>query len=73
MEQLKPILFNVPISLLEQLDFSASELNLTRSELLRRSLRRDLEFVICNEIKRHRETQAQNATHYLEWAKHQSK
>jgi metal-responsive CopG/Arc/MetJ family transcriptional regulator len=51
MKSYKPILINIPLTLLERLDHAATNLNLSRSELLRRSLRRDLIFITDHELK----------------------
>jgi metal-responsive CopG/Arc/MetJ family transcriptional regulator len=51
MKSYKPILINIPLTLLERLDHAAANLNLSRSELLRRSLRRDLTFIIDHELR----------------------
>jgi metal-responsive CopG/Arc/MetJ family transcriptional regulator len=51
MKSYKPILINIPLTLLERLDHAAANLNLSRSELLRRSLRRDLIFITDHELK----------------------
>jgi len=63
----KPILINVPISLLEQLDEAADCLDLSRSELVRRSLHRDLKFVMKHEVEEVVRAREKAETIYSSW------
>lgn len=50
MENYSAILLNVPIELLKRLTKAAAAMEISRSELIRRALRRDVEFVLREEI-----------------------
>ena len=63
----KPILINVPTKLLEQLDKAAGRLDLSRSELVRRSLHRDLKFVVKHEVAEVTKAKGKTAARYAEW------
>ena len=63
----KPILLNLPLSLVEQLDTAAGVLNFTRTDLIRRSLSRDLRFVFLHEVPRARQFKEETATRYAAW------
>jgi metal-responsive CopG/Arc/MetJ family transcriptional regulator len=63
----KPILINVPTKLLQQLDKAAGSLDLSRSELVRRSLHRDLKFVVKHEVEEASRAKAKTATLYDDW------
>ena len=68
MKHHKPILINMPVTLLRQLDHAAANMNLCRSEMLRRSLRRDLSFITKHEL-RHVDEARQNAIKdYSQWS-----
>lgn len=60
----KPILINIPTRLLTQLDKAAKRLDLSRSELIRRSLSRDLKFVIKHEVAEAYKARAKAAAIY---------
>jgi predicted transcriptional regulator len=64
----KAILIRLSRSLVEQLDEAASVLNMTRVDVIRRSLMRDLQFVGSEELKRTRRHQENLEKRYLEWA-----
>ena len=57
-EPFKPILINIPISLLTELDEVAATLSQTRSHLIRRAISRDLQFITKHEISQARTTEA---------------
>jgi metal-responsive CopG/Arc/MetJ family transcriptional regulator len=57
-EPFKPILVNIPISLLNELDEVAITLSQTRSHLIRRAISRDLQFVTKHELSRARTSEA---------------
>lgn len=63
----KPILINMPIALLEQLDNAAEELDLSRSETLRRCLKRDLAFIASRQLRRFNEAKDGTMEDYSTW------
>ena len=63
----KPILINIPIELLHELDKAAQRLDLSRSELVRRSLHRDLQFVIKHQVEEASRAKAKTAARYASW------
>ena len=48
----KAVLLNLPVSLVDQLDQAANVLQLTRTDVIRRSLLRDLQFITNHELGR---------------------
>jgi metal-responsive CopG/Arc/MetJ family transcriptional regulator len=60
----KPVLINIPTALLQQLDRAAERLELSRSELVRRSLERDLKFVVKHEVAEMTKAKAKTAALY---------
>src|SRR5262249_55172006 len=67
-EPYKPVLLNMPITLLERLDNAASALQMNRSDLIRRSLARDLEFLVSNEVALARARENTSQRLYRIWA-----
>lgn len=63
----KPILINIPTGLLQQLDEAANCLDLSRSELVRRSLSRDLRFVVKHEVEEASRAKAKTSALYINW------
>ncbi len=63
----KPILINIPTALLKQLDKAAERLELSRSELVRRSLYRDIKFVLKHEVAEITKAKGKTAARYSEW------
>ncbi len=63
----KPVLINIPTVLLKQLDKAAERLELSRSELVRRSLYRDLKFVVKHEVAEITKAKGKTAARYAEW------
>lgn len=63
----KPVLINIPINLLQQLDKAAEHLDLSRSELVRRSLHRDVKFVLKHEVDQASKAKAKVAALYASW------
>jgi metal-responsive CopG/Arc/MetJ family transcriptional regulator len=63
----KPVLINIPTVLLKQLDKAAERLELSRSELVRRSLHRDLKFVVKHEVAEVTKAKGKTAARYAEW------
>jgi metal-responsive CopG/Arc/MetJ family transcriptional regulator len=68
MPQYKPILINMPLKLLQQLDDAAKELSLCRSEMLRRCLQRDLTFVAGCQLNRFNEASHSTKRDYGQWS-----
>ena len=69
MDTYKPILLNVPLGLLQRLNEASAAMRISRSELIRRSLSRDLEFVIRYEISRLAKATEESASDYFRWVK----
>ena len=46
----KPVLYYIPFDLLDQIEDAATQLGLSKSEVVRRCIRRELEFVQKHEI-----------------------
>jgi hypothetical protein len=51
----------------EQLDEAAAVLNMTRVDVIRRSLMRDLQYVVSEELKRTLRHKANQQARYLKW------
>ena len=68
MKPYKPILINMPIALLEQLDEAAEQLDLCRSEMLRRCLQRDLTFVASRQLRHFDEAKKGTTKDYARWS-----
>jgi len=68
MKSYKPILINIPLTLLERLDHAATNLNLSRSEPLRRSLRRDLTFIIDHELRNQDQAKQNTMRQYSQYS-----
>ncbi len=68
MKNHKPILINIPLELLHKLDDAATQLSLCRSELIRRSLKRDLTFVADRQLQRFNEASQSTMHDYAYWS-----
>jgi metal-responsive CopG/Arc/MetJ family transcriptional regulator len=68
MKNHKPILINMPIELLRNLDDAATQLSLCRSELIRRCLKRDLTFVADRQLQRFNEASQSTMHDYAYWS-----
>ena len=68
MKPYRPILINMPITLLEQLDEAAEQLDLCRSEMLRRCLQRDLTFIADRQLHRFDEARQGTTEDYAGWS-----
>jgi metal-responsive CopG/Arc/MetJ family transcriptional regulator len=64
----KPILINIPLKLLRQLDDAAAQLSLCRSELIRRCLKRDLTFILDRQLHRFNEAKQSTMHDYAHWS-----
>ena len=67
MKNHKPILINMPLKLLQQLDDAAKRLSLCSSEMLRRCLQRDLTFVAGCQLNRFNEASQSTMHDYRNW------
>ena len=68
MKNHKPILINIPLDLLRNLDDAASQLSLCRSELICRCLKRDLTFVADRQLHRFDEAKRSTVHDYAQWS-----
>lgn len=68
MKPYKPILINMPLDLLDQLDAAARQLDLCRSEMLRRCLQRDLTFIADRQLPRFDEARQGTTEDYAQWS-----
>ena len=68
MKNHKPILINIPLELLHKLDDAATQLSLCRSELIRRSLKRDLTIVADRQLQRFNEASQSTMHDYAYWS-----
>ena len=69
MDTYKPILLNVPLGLLQRLNEASAAMSLNRSALIRRSLSRDLDFILRYEISRRAKGNEATARDYGRWVK----
>jgi hypothetical protein len=67
MEYYKAVLLNVPVELLKRLNEASSVMKISRSELIRRVLTRELEFVFGCEIARVSKSKEEATTDYIRW------
>ena len=58
----------MPLKLLQQLDDAAKQLNLFRSEMLRRCLQRDLTFVADRQLNHFNEAKQSTMHDYAQWS-----
>ncbi len=68
MDTKKALLIKLPTSLVGQLDEAAAVLGMTRIDVIRRSLVRDLQYVVCEELERTRQHNERQEKRYREWA-----
>jgi hypothetical protein len=66
-EHLKPILVSLPISVIQELNDASRTLNCSRSHLIRKSLKRDLRFVVEHEVAEATELQQKASDGYERW------
>jgi predicted transcriptional regulator len=62
------LLIKLPSSLVQQLDEAAAVMNIARVGVIRRSLMRDLQYVVSEELERTRRHQERQDKRYREWA-----
>ncbi len=67
MQQAKRILVALPVELVLKLDEAAEVLMMTRTDIIRRSLLRDMDFITENELQRARRHQQETRDIYEEW------
>ena len=63
----RPVLINIPTELLRKLDEAAQHLDLSRSELVRRSLHRDIKFVLKHEVAEASKAKEKTNALYASW------
>jgi metal-responsive CopG/Arc/MetJ family transcriptional regulator len=68
MKNHKPILINMPLELLRNLDDAATQLSLCRSELIRRCLKRDLTFIADRQLHHFDEAKQSTMHDYEQWS-----
>ena len=69
MDTRKSILLNVPLKLFQRLNEASAAMAISCSELIRRSLSRDLEFVLKYEIALIARARGEASRDYALWAK----
>ena len=65
----KAVLVNVPVELLKRLNQASLALALSRSELIRQVLTRDMDFVFEHEINRVANAKVETTAHYAKWVR----
>ena len=65
----KAIIINVPADLLKRLNEASTLMELSRSELIRRVLTRDIEFVFEHEIPKVSKTREEATADYVKWVR----
>ena len=68
----KSILLNLPVDMANRLDEAASVLRMSRSDLIRRAVTRDLQFIVLHELERTLEHQRQTEKVYGIWSSSES-
>ena len=69
MDTYKPILLNVSLGLLQRLNEASAAMCINRSALIRRSLSRDLDFILRYEISHRAKGNEATARDYGRWVK----
>ena len=72
MEHSRAILLNVPIDLLNRLSEAAIAMEISRSELIRHVLKRDVEFVLRQEVPSKLPEKERTIVEYGRWLKYNS-
>ena len=72
MDKHRTILLNVPIELRKRLTKAAVAMEISRSELIRRALRRDVEFVLREEIPSLLASKEKTTADYSRWLSYRS-
>ena len=72
MEHCRAILLNVPIDLLNRLTEAATAMEISRSELIRHVLKRDVEFVLRQEVPSQLLAKERTIVEYGRWLKYNS-
>jgi hypothetical protein len=67
LENHKAILLNVPLGLLEGLNEASAAMSISRTELIRRCLSRDLKFVFRFELSHLADANSATAQDYFRW------
>lgn len=68
MQSKKAILLHLPIAMVEQLDAVTEVMRMNRSDVIRRSLARDLEFINSVELKQRVESELELNRLYNRWS-----
>ena len=69
----RAVLVKIPIALLDRLDHAAEVLGMTRSDIIRRSLLRDIEFILQHEVERTKQYHTARETDYQLWSARKSR
>jgi metal-responsive CopG/Arc/MetJ family transcriptional regulator len=67
MDKKKAILINLPESLVQQLDEAAQALNMARTDVIRRSLKRDVDYMVRYEIQTALQERQERERCYVDW------
>lgn len=70
MENHRAILINVPIGLLKRLTEAATAMEVSRSELVRRMLKRDVEYILRQEVPALLAMKEQTTQDYSRWMRY---
>ena len=69
MDNKKAVLINLPGSLVQQLDEAAQALNMARTDVIRRSLKRDIDYMVLYEIQTALQQRQDRERRYVEWVR----
>ena len=70
MQKKKAILIHLPESMVEQLDEAAQALNMARTDVIRRSLGRDIDYIVRYEVQSALQHRQERERRYVEWVQH---
>ena len=68
----KAILLNVPVDLLKRLNEAATAMEISRSELIRRALKRDVEFMLRQEVPELSKAKEKKLLDFTRWLSYNS-
>jgi hypothetical protein len=63
------LLIYLPCSLVDKLNEAALAFNLPRTHVIRRSLARDMNYMVQNELEQARQLRQDQEAHYANWAR----
>jgi metal-responsive CopG/Arc/MetJ family transcriptional regulator len=69
MDNKRAVLINLPESLVQQLDEAAQALNMARTDVIRRSLKRDIDYIVRYEIQTALQERLERERRYMERVK----